>query len=178
LLQGVSAMKDYSAAEVSVGAFVAAGILALVYLSLSIGGLRTTRPAHYAITARFASVGDLGEGAPVKLAGVPVGSVTRITLRDYTAETQLEIRASVTLPADTIASVRSNGLLGGQYVSLSPGAAAENVKPGGRILQTEPAVDLVEMMANYAFGSPLQKGRTASGDHDAGTQGPFSNPLE
>jgi phospholipid/cholesterol/gamma-HCH transport system substrate-binding protein len=171
-------MTNYSGAEVSVGAFVAVGVLALVYLSLSIGGLSATRPAHYAITARFASVGDLGTGARVKIAGVPVGSVTRITLRDYTAETQLEILASVKLPTDTIASVRNNGLLGSQYVSLSPGAAAANIKPGGRILQTEPAVDLVEIMANYAFGSPLQKNHDASGDHDAGLQSPFSNPLE
>jgi phospholipid/cholesterol/gamma-HCH transport system substrate-binding protein len=171
-------MTNYSGAEVSVGAFVVAGALSLGYLSLSIGGLRATRPAHYAVTARFASVGDLGQGAPVKLAGVPVGSVERITLRDYTAETQLEILESVKLPTDTIASVRSNGLLGSEYVSLSPGAAAENIRPGGRILQTEPAVDLVEIMANYAFGSPLQSKHPASGDRDAGPEGPFSNPLE
>jgi phospholipid/cholesterol/gamma-HCH transport system substrate-binding protein len=140
------------------------GVLALAYLSFTLGGLELARKGSYAVTARFASVGELKPGDPVKLAGVSVGEVERIVLVDFAAEARLVLDEDVKVPADTIASVQSAGLLGDAYVSLSPGAADADLPPDGRIQRTEPAVSLTELLAKYAFGSPLSEQDEAGDD--------------
>ncbi len=138
--------------EVLVGAFVALGLAALAYLSISIGGLQLFPPERYLVRARFESVGDLKTGAPIRIAGVKVGQVTAVSLKEYQAETQLLIDRAIVLPKDTTASIRSEGLLGDTYVSLSPGGSLENLRGGGVISHTEPALDLTDLLARYAFG--------------------------
>jgi len=145
-------MQRYSRIEVAVGLFVAAGIAGLGYLSLSLGGIALS-DARYPLHARFASVGDLEVGDPVKLAGVRIGEVTEIQLVDYAAEVQISLRTPLALPEDSIASVQTAGLLGDAYVSLSPGASERDLPPGGGIRRTEPAVTISELIAKYAFGS-------------------------
>ena len=145
-------MSDYTRLELSVGAFVVAGLAVLAYLSLSIGGLEVFSGDRYQVRARFASVGDLSRNATVRMAGVKIGRVESIGLEDYAAEVVLEIDAEVELPADTIASIRTEGLLGQSYVSLSPGGSEKNLAEGGRISQTEPAIDLIDILSRYAFG--------------------------
>jgi phospholipid/cholesterol/gamma-HCH transport system substrate-binding protein len=147
-------MQRYSKVEVSVGAFVVVGGLALAYLSLTLGGLNWSA-RHFALHARFSSVGQLKTGDPVKLAGVGIGEVGRIALASFAAEVELRLDDGIALPDDTIASVQSAGLLGDSFVALSPGASEHNLASGGRIRRTEPAVSLTELIAKYAFGSPL-----------------------
>jgi phospholipid/cholesterol/gamma-HCH transport system substrate-binding protein len=139
--------------EVLVGAFVMLGIAALGYLSISIGGLELVAPDRYVLKAPFASVGDLKQGAPIRLAGVKVGQVDSVRLKDYLAEAQLSIDRSVVLPKDTVASIRTEGLLGNTYVALTPGGSLENLRDGALISQTEPAIDLSDLLARYAFGA-------------------------
>jgi phospholipid/cholesterol/gamma-HCH transport system substrate-binding protein len=148
-------MRRYTKVEISVGAFILVGGLALAYLSFTLGGLDLGRKRTYALTARFSSVGELKTGDPVKLAGVNVGEVARIALVDFAAEAELAIEDDVKLPEDTIASIQSAGLLGDAYVSLSPGASDKDLPSPGRIRRTEPAVSLTELLAKYAFGSPI-----------------------
>lgn len=138
--------------EIAVGAFVMLGLAALAYLSISIGGLQLIAPDRYGIKARFASVGDLKEGAPVRLAGVKIGQVTDVKLVDYLAEAELAVARSIELPKDTVASIRSEGLLGDTYVALSPGGSLEDLREGSLITRTEPAIDLGDLLARYAFG--------------------------
>jgi phospholipid/cholesterol/gamma-HCH transport system substrate-binding protein len=140
--------------EIAVGAFVMLGIAALGYLSISIGGLQLVEPDRYVLKARFASVGDLKQGAPIRLAGVKVGHVTDVRLKNYLAEAELAVTRSLTLPKDTVASIRSEGLLGDTYVSLSPGGSLENLADGALVSRTEPAIDLSDLLARYAFGKP------------------------
>lgn len=147
-------MQRYGKIEIAVGAFVILGGIALAYLAFTLGGVSWNK-SRYVVHARFASVGELKLGAPVKLAGVSVGEVTQLRLENFAAETELAIEASLKLPRDTIASIQSAGLLGDDYVSLSPGGAEQNLGAGARIAQTEPAVSLTELIAKYAFGSPL-----------------------
>lgn len=176
----------YSRYEVSVGAFVLAGIAAILYLSVSLGGLRLFKDGRYSVSARFATVGTLKSGDPVKLAGVDVGEVGAITLDDFQALAVFNIDQGVKLPSDTIASVQSAGLLGDSFVSLSPGANDDDLKPGDRIVRTESAVSLTELISKYAFGSPMDEaGGSAAPAKDAptddGNEPPkkvFSNPLE
>lgn len=160
-------MDKYTRIEISVGLFLIAGAAILGYLSVSLGGLELMPREHYHIHARFASVGDLSSGAPVRIAGVRVGEVESIRLVDYAAEVTLHVEQPLELPADTIASIRTSGLLGESYVSLSPGGAEANMKDGDRVMQTEPAIDLIHLLSKYAFGGG------GGGDGDAVEEEPF-----
>ena len=150
-------MQPYTKIEISVGSFVIIGGLALAYLSFSLGGVSLQTKRHQLITARFSSVGELKLGDPVKVAGVSVGEVKRIALVDYSAEAELLLDDDIKLPDDTIASIQSAGLLGDAYGSLSPGGSDRSLKQGARILQTEPAISITELISKYAFGSPLSE---------------------
>jgi phospholipid/cholesterol/gamma-HCH transport system substrate-binding protein len=161
-------MQPYTRIEISVGAFVVIGLAALAYLSLTLGGLELARERKYRLTARFSSVGELKPGDPVKMAGVNVGEVARIALVDFSAEAELLVQEGVKVPEDTIASIQSAGLLGDAHVSLSPGGAENDLAPDGRIRRTEPAVSLTELIAKYAFGSPV------SDDDEDGDEGKAS----
>jgi phospholipid/cholesterol/gamma-HCH transport system substrate-binding protein len=172
-------MRRYTWLEISVGLFVIAGGLAVAYLSLTLGGLHLGRDPRYRLRARFASVGDLKVGDPVKLAGVTVGEVTHITLADFAARVELAVSDGVKLPTDTIASIKTAGLLGDAYVSISPGAAQKDLPPGGQISRTEPAISIMDLIAKYAFGSPVSD--NAEPTHHTPNEAkkpPFSDPLE
>jgi phospholipid/cholesterol/gamma-HCH transport system substrate-binding protein len=155
-------MLDYTRTEIIAGIFVVGGLLALAYLSISIGGLKIM-PAHtYEVSARFSNIGDLKVRAPIKVAGVTVGQVRRIRLADYYAEVEMAVDRALVLPEDTIASISTAGLLGESYVSLSPGAADRNLPPEGRITHTEPAVNVVDLISKYAFGGAGSGGTSGS----------------
>jgi phospholipid/cholesterol/gamma-HCH transport system substrate-binding protein len=163
-------MHSYTKIEISVGAFVIVGVLALGYLSFTLGGL-SLKQRDFNVHARFSSVGELKLGDPVKLAGVRIGEVKSIKLVDYSADAELALDDELKLPDDTIASIMSAGLLGDAYVSLSPGASDHNLASGARILRTEAAVSLTELISKYAFGSPLS-------DSAAATPAPTPTPKK
>lgn len=144
-------MANHTRLEISVGAFVAAGLAIVAYLALSLGdiGLSGNRTK---VVARFATIGDLREGAPIRIAGVSVGKVSEIRLADYLAHVELSIDVEVKIPSDTIASIRTTGLLGESFVSLSPGASGRMLGDGDVIAQTEPAIDISQLLQKYAFG--------------------------
>ncbi len=138
--------------HLSAGVFVLIGLLCLGWLSVRLGGTRVLQAKGYGVKAVFSDIGGLRTGAPVVIAGVEVGSVTGISLDDYTAHVELHLDRDVELPQDSIASVRTRGLIGEKYVAISPGADVEYIKEGGRIRETEPAVDLESLISEYAFG--------------------------
>jgi phospholipid/cholesterol/gamma-HCH transport system substrate-binding protein len=155
-------MLDYTRTEIVAGIFVVGGLLALAYLSISIGGFKIM-PAHtYQVSARFSNIGDLKVRAPIKVAGVTVGQVRKIRLANYYAEVEITVDQALVLPEDTIASISTAGLLGEAYVSLSPGAADRNLPPAGRITHTEPAVNVVDLISKYAFGGVGAGGTSGS----------------
>ena len=158
-------MQAYTKVEISVGAFVSIGVVALAYLSFTLGGLDFRNRRHLRLRARFSSVGELKVGDSVKLAGVRIGEIARVKLVDFAAEAELLLDDELTLPDDTIASVQSAGLLGDAYVSLSPGGSERNLVSGGHIQRTEPAINITELIAKYAFGSPLDESGSEKGKH-------------
>lgn len=160
-------MPTYSRVEIGVGIFVLLGMAALAYLSISLGEVRWFQSPQLRIDARFSSVGDLKEGAAVKMAGVRVGQVDSITLQNYAAEVVLSVQPDLALPKDTIASIRTSGLLGESHISLSPGADEANLAAGDRIMQTEPPIDLIELVSKYAFGSANEVDEPAGGGASA-----------
>ena len=145
-------MNDYGKSEIAAGAFVILGLAAVGYLSISIGGLRLGRRDEYSLRARFSNVGALKPRAPVKVAGVTIGRVESIGLADYMGEVQLVLERRVVLPADTIASVTTSGLLGDAFVALSPGSADGNLGDGDVIRRTEPALNMADLIGRAAFG--------------------------
>lgn len=178
-------MERYTKLEFSVGAFVLIGAAALGYLALTLGDVSLTRDAKYPVFARFSSVAGLKVGDSVKVAGVTVGEVKSIALADFNAQVELALNEDVRLPSDTIASIQSAGLLGDSFVNLAPGADDGDLTPGDRIARTEPAVSLTELIAKYAFGSPVedtaQTNSSTAGeqqDGDSSKPSPFDDPLE
>jgi phospholipid/cholesterol/gamma-HCH transport system substrate-binding protein len=160
-------MQRYAKLEISVGLFLLGGLAAVAYLSLTLGGVAWNEP-RYVISARFSSVGDLKTGDAVKLAGVSVGEVTRISLVEYAAETELSLQQAIELPDDTIASIQTAGLLGDAYVSLSPGASERTLSAGQRIARTEPAINISELLGKYAFGSLDSKAAPPAAEEGSG----------
>lgn len=138
--------------EVVVGVFLLLGLLALGYLAIKLGRMEVIGNSGYTVHATFPNVGGLRTGTPVEIAGVDIGWVERIELKNYQARVDFRIKSGIELPEDSIASIRTKGLIGEQFVRISPGGAGENILPGGEIKETEPPVDIMELIANYAFG--------------------------
>lgn len=126
----------------------------LVY-SLSVAGIGR-RPGGYDLTAKFGEVGGLAPGAAVSVAGVKVGTVSQITLdpKTFLAITRLNLDPKVKLPSDSTAKVASDSLLGGAHVSIAPGGALDDLKPGGEIANTQGAVDLFSLIGQFIRPQP------------------------
>ena len=150
---------------------LAAGFLTY---SLSVGGVHSKR-GNYEISAKFGEAGSLAPGAAVSVAGVKVGTVSQITLepKTYLAVAKLSIDPTVKLPSDSTAKITSDGILGGAHIAIAPGAALDDLKPGGEIENTQGAVDLFGLI-----GSVIRPQGGGSGGDTASSAAPASaNPA-
>jgi phospholipid/cholesterol/gamma-HCH transport system substrate-binding protein len=143
-----------SSVELGVGVFVLLGILCVGYLTLRLGEVEVLRDDYYFLNARFTSVTGLKVGAQVEIAGVQVGQVDAISLdnKEHVAMVRLKLKQSIQLSEDAIASVQTAGLLGDKYIQLSQGGSDQMLKPGDRIIETEPALNIEDLIRKYAFG--------------------------
>ena len=150
--QGERGMKKYSR-EVSVGVFVLIGLVCLGYMAIKLGKMEVFGNDGYTIKAKFASITGLKIGASVEIAGVPVGRVAGISLgKDYYAQVSLQLDKDVRLSDDSIASVKTSGLIGDKYISLSLGASSSLLAEDDELTETESAVDLEALISKYVFG--------------------------
>ncbi len=142
--------------DLIVGLFMITGILALTFLALRVSGLTSysVDDKYYRVMAEFDNIGGLKVRAPVTVAGVRVGQVGDINL-DKTS-----FRAKVTLlidgnqkeiPIDTTANIYTQGLLGANYISLSPGYADQFLKNGDKIENTNSAMVLEKLIGQFIF---------------------------
>ena len=138
--------------NVAVGVFMLLGILALGYLSIRLGRVSFLGGSGYVVTVDFPSVGGLKAGSTVEIAGVEVGRVESIGLADYQARVTLRVDGRVKLQDDSIASIKTKGLIGEKYVRISPGGSETIIPPGGRIREVEAPVDFEELLSKYIFG--------------------------
>ena len=143
----------YTRVDLSVGAFVLFGLAALAYLALKIGGGALVGRDTTTVRARFTNLGGLVPGASVLVSGVVIGKVETVELdKNYAAIATLRVRKDVPLPADTMAAVRSSGLIGDKHIALTPGGDTVLLKPDELIVDTESAVDLESLISRFAFG--------------------------
>lgn len=138
--------------ELGVGLFMIAGILCLGYLSVRLAKMEVFGQKGYNIQAEFSNVGGLKTGASVVIAGVDVGRVTSVKLDNYQALVSLHLPDGLKIQEDAIATIKTKGLIGEKYVAITPGGSDQIIKPGGRIRDTEPAVDLEQLISSYVFG--------------------------
>lgn len=138
--------------ELIVGLFVVAGILCLAYLSVRLGRMEVLGGRGYEVYGVFANSGGLKTGASVLIAGVEVGRVKEIILEEYQAKIVLTLPEGLKLQEDAIASVKTKGLIGEKYLEITPGGSDVLIKPGGRIRETQAAVDLEQLISSYVFG--------------------------
>jgi phospholipid/cholesterol/gamma-HCH transport system substrate-binding protein len=141
--------------EIGVGAFMLAGIAALLVLALNVSGLNLSEQGKgYKIYARFENIGGLTPRAKVSMSGVQIGKVTaiRIDTRMLMAEVEMEIFNEVDyLTTDSSASILTAGLLGEQYIGVVPGADAEVLGDGDYIEDTQSALVLEELIGKFLF---------------------------
>lgn len=137
--------------ELVVGSFVLASVLCFVYLTVQVGRLGRVGGRSYQLQALFTNVGGLKAGSTVFIAGVPVGAVESIALEDYQANVVLVLPEDVKVQEDAIASVKTRGMLGETYLEIAPGGSDVLLRPGERLRETEPAIDLQSLIAKYAF---------------------------
>ena len=138
--------------ELGVGLFMVVGIVALAYLSMNLGRVDIMGQRGYVVYADFPSVGGLKSGAAVEIAGVSVGRVQSIGLKDYQARVTLRIDSDVKLQTDAIVSIKTKGLIGEKFVLISPGGSDKIVPAGGRLTEVEAPVDIEELISKYVFG--------------------------
>ena len=138
--------------EVIVGAFVLVGVICLGYLSIKLGKLEIIGGDLYEVGALFNSASGLKAGAAVEIAGVEVGRVKGIGLKEDRALVTLAIHNGTKLYSDTIASIKTRGIIGEKYLSLSPGGGGDPLKPGDAIRDTESGLDLEELVSQYVHG--------------------------
>ena len=143
-----------SKTNVAVGAFVALGMAAIVFMALKVGNLVSfDSGAGYRLEARFDNIGGLKVRAPVKSAGVVVGRIESITLdkQTYEAVAELRIRPEYQFSADTFAAILTSGLLGEQYLSLDAGGDSRYLSDGERIVKTQSAMVLEKLIGQFLY---------------------------
>jgi len=146
--------------ELMVGAFLVAGIVALVLLAFQVSGLSNVIGQNgYKISAAFDNIGDLKVRAPISIGGVRVGEVSNIALDEKTFKAIVTMQINPNqnmIPTDSSASILTAGLLGSNYISITPGFADTNLKNGDKITVTHSAIILENLIGQvmYKLSSP------------------------
>lgn len=140
--------------DVIVGLFFVVGFVALGWLALQLGEVPwLTGSRTYSLMAEFDNITGVKSGADVQVAGVKVGTVGKLSLsEDDVAMVIMQIDRTLQVPIDSIASVKSQGIIGDKFIQLSLGGDEELFQSGDVIRDTESAVDLESLISKFAFG--------------------------
>ena len=144
--------------EFFVGLFTAAGVAAAAYLAVGLADLELSSKDTYLIYAEFDNISGLKYGASVEIAGVPIGVVSDISLKDPDARVTLKLNRSIKLKDDDIASIRTKGIIGDRYVKISRGASSDYIPEGGTMTETESVIDIEDVIGKVVH--------SLSGDKD------------
>ena len=145
---------SHTTTEVIVGGGVLAAALAFGLYAVQSTGFSLSEGSGYPLTASFRSIEGINVGSDVRLAGVKVGTVTGIDLNAQTfrADTTVMIHDGIEIPDDSAIVISSEGLLGGNFVEISPGGSPFNFAAGDEIADTQGAVSLVSLLLKFVSG--------------------------
>ncbi|MDF3054740.1 MAG: mlaD [Gammaproteobacteria bacterium] len=148
--------KKLVVVEVLVGIFMILGALAFTFLAIKVSGLstQTGTQSYYTVTADFDNIGSLKIRSPVMVAGVVIGQVKNIHLDPVTFRARVVLSILKTqnhLPIDTSADIYTQGLLGANYVNLTPGYEQTYLKEGSTIQTTQPALILEKLIGQFIY---------------------------
>lgn len=163
-------MGRHGVAETLTGAAVL--VVALGFLAFAVAHSGRTTGSGYSLQARFDHIDGLAVGADVRIAGVKVGTVTseRIDPKTFVAVVSMSVQDNIQLPKDSAASIVSESLLGGKYISLSPGGDDTDLKPEQTITITQSSVSLEELLGKFIFSVTSLNG-SKSGQSGSGQSG-------
>lgn len=146
-------MKKY-AMETTVGIFVTIGILLMGYMTVKLGHVSFLGDNSYRLSAPFTSVSGLRIGSAVYALGIEIGRVEGISMdqESQKAIVAMKIRNGIKIYDDAIATIKTEGLIGDKFISIDPGGGGTLLASGGMITETQPAIDIAELIGKYAFG--------------------------
>lgn len=146
-------MKKYTM-ETTVGIFFFIGVLLIGIMTVKLGHFSILGGKTYPLSARFTSVTGLRVGSPVYIFGIEAGRVERLTMdqKYRRAAVEVQIQQGIKIYDDAIASIKTEGLIGDSYLGIDPGGGGELLMPGGMITETQPALDIADLIGKYAFG--------------------------
>jgi len=161
-----------SFAELATGGVVILVALGFLMYALVNTG-RTTVGDGTRLTARFDNIGGISSGSDVKVAGVKVGSVSGVSIdpKSYQAVVELTVQRDIQLPSDSSAVISTGGLLGSEFVTLSPGGSDKILTDGGTITVTQSAENLEDLLGKFIFnvGSLADATQKSLQQHGAAT---------
>jgi len=161
--------QQRSSYAVGTGLFIVLGFAALAYLATQTSSVANVRQGDsYTVDAQFTNIGQLKERAPVKIAGVRVGTVSEIRLEADKLDALVTLAVDKRfdkIPDDSAAAVFTSGLLGDQYVSIQPGGSADMFKDGDEVVLTQSSMQLEELIGKYLVGGDA--GKSGKGDDKA-----------
>ena len=140
--------------EITVGVFLVMGFLALGWLAMQLGEVSwLTGAKSYTLNAEFNNISGVKLGADIQISGVTVGNVRQLRLNeDNLAMVAMQIDKGVKVPVDSIASVKSQGIIGDKFIQITLGGDETAYQPGETIVDTGSAVDLESLISKFAFG--------------------------
>jgi phospholipid/cholesterol/gamma-HCH transport system substrate-binding protein len=145
--------------EIYVGLFVLVGLVSIGYLIIVIGDFTCFSKNQYLLHGYFASASGLKQGATVEIAGVEIGTVSKISIdrERLLAKVVFRINSDMEISDDSIASVKTAGIIGQKYITISPGGSDTILLDGDEIDNTESSLDIESLVRRYIFASDTPK---------------------
>jgi phospholipid/cholesterol/gamma-HCH transport system substrate-binding protein len=146
-------MKKYSI-ETAVGIFLVIGLLCIGYMTVTLGHVSILGDNSYSLFARFTTVTGLRVGSLVYMSGIEVGRVEQLAIDQENQKSVVEMRIhkGINIYDDAIASIKTEGLIGDMHVSIDAGGGGALLEPGGTITETQPPLDIADLISKYVFG--------------------------
>ena len=144
---------DKTLVETIMGGFVLFIALFFLIFAYNRGSIGTV--SGYDVNANFDNISGISDGSDIRLNGIKVGTVSDVNLNSetYQATLTLSIDDKIKLPTDTVAEIATEGLLGGHYLSLVPGAEEEFLEDGSDIVYTQSPVDIIQLLSKFMFSA-------------------------
>jgi len=145
-------MNEYKKIEMVVGVFVLIGVMSISWLAVELGQVGGLGKSGYTLKAVFEDAGGVREGSDVMLAGVGIGQVKSVILKDNEeAEMTLRINSGVQIAIDATVAIRTKGLIGEKFVRVNQGSEEEYLNEGEEFEDAESSINIEDLIAKYIF---------------------------